>query len=143
MPKKKVEFPSEKDDYEEVWDFRKIAIGVVIVIILLIGGYIAKRLILGESLNPSDMIPKMSSFNKVLGTSTDVAKPVNVSFSLPTQDAVQQQVKQIQQQVTHLNIQEIASSSPEVKQILQQIQSLPNQTSDQAKQMCYRLCNNL
>lgn len=142
MPKKKAEFPRADDEYEEIWDIRKIAIGILVIILLLFGGLIVKRLILGESIAPSSFIPKIPSFKNVLGTSTS-PQPVNVSFSLPTQQNVQQQIHTIQQQVTHLNVAQIASSSPQVRQIIQQIENLPNATSDQAKQACYRLCDNL
>lgn len=146
MARKKAEFPSEEDEFEEVWDFRKIGIGIVLVILLLVGGYIAKRLILGQSIAPAAMVPKIPSLQTVLGKSTQSdtnPKPVNVSFSLPTQQDVQQKVAQIQQQVTHLNVADVASSSPQIQAVLQQIQNLPGASTNQVKQECYRLCDQL
>src|SRR6185312_3377779 len=144
MARKKTEFPSEEDELEEVWDFRKIGIGIVILVILLLGGYIAKRLILGQSISPQAMVPKIPSLQTVLGKSTqntNNAQPVNVSFSLPTQQDVQQKMNQIQQQVTHLNVADVASSSPQIQAVLQQIQNLPGASTNQVKQECYRICD--
>lgn len=142
MPKKKAEFQSEEQE-EYVWDFRKIGIGIVVLLLLIFGGLVAKRLIMGQSVAPESFIPHVS-LPSVKGASTDPADtPATQTFSLPTQQDVQQQVQQIQQQITHLDVQEIASSSPQVQQVLQQIQNLPKQSSDQVKQACYRLCDGL
>lgn len=144
MPRKKVEFPEDEKEekYEEVWDFRKIIAGVVILILLLFGGFVAKRMLLHESVSPSSFIPKMPS---VKGLSTFNAPDTvsHVKITLPSQQDVQNQVQTIQQQVTHLNVAEIASSSPQVQQILKQIENLPSGPEGQVKEACMRLCNNL
>lgn len=152
MPRKKIiEFPEDEKeekkgkDYEEVWDIKKIAIGVIVLVLLIVGGLVLKRIIFHESLSPSSFIPKVS-FPSVKGISTnpnDQTQITHLRISLPSQQDVQNQIQNIQQQVTHLNVAEIASSSPEVQAVLKQIENIPNQGTNQAKDACIRLCNNL
>lgn len=143
MPKKKVEFPNE-EEYEEVWDFRKVAIGVVILILLFVAGFIAKRIIMGESLDPATFIPKIPSVKGIfISTVPGDQTTSHMPISLPSQKDVTQKVQEIRQQVANLNIAEIASSSPQVQQVLKQLQQLPSYPADQAKQACMRVCNQL
>lgn len=144
MLRKKIEFPEDEKEekYEEVWDFRKIAIGVVILLLLITGAVFAKKLYFHESLAPSSFIPKLPSVAGV-ATGPDTAKANHVKITLPSQQDVQNQIQKIRAQVSNLNVAEIASSSPQVQQVLQQIQNLPNAGTSQVKDACIRLCNNL
>ena len=146
MPKKKPSFAEEEPEeekYEEVWDYRKIAAGVLILILLIFGGLVAKRLILHESIAPASFIPKLPSVKGVSTGPSDQTKVSHVTIKLPSPQDVQNQIQTIQNQVTHLNVAEIASSSPQVQQILQQIENLPSGPENQVKDACQRLCNNL
>lgn len=153
MPRKKTEFAQEKDlpagkageKYDEVWDIKKITIGVIVLFLLLAGGVFAKKLYFHESLAPESFIPKIT-FPDVKGVASnpdEITKVTHVKISLPSQGEVQSEIHNIQNQVTHLNLQEIATSSPQVQQVLKQIQDLPKEGGDQVKDACYRLCNNL
>ena len=146
MPRKKssfVEEESNEEKYEEVWDYRKIAAGVIILILLLFGGLIVKRLILHQSIAPASFLPKLPSVKGVATGPADQTKVSHVTIKLPSPQDVQNQIQTIQNQVTHLNVAEIASSSPQVQQILQQIENIPSGSTNQVKDACVRLCNNL
>ena len=147
MPKKKIEFPEDEKEekFEDVWDIRKVLVGLVVLVLLIFGGLVAKRILLHESIAPETFIPHIS-LPSVLGTNTgptDSTQVSHIKISLPNQEQVQNQIQTIQQQVTHMNVQEIATSSPQVQQILKQIQDLPGQGTSQVKDACVRLCNNL
>lgn len=144
MPRKKIEFPEDEKEekYEEVWDFRKITAGVLILILLIFAGVIGKRILFHESLAPSSFIPHLPSV-KGLSTFNAPDQVSHVKITLPNQQDVQGEIHTIQQQVTHLNVADIASSSPQVQQILQQIQDIPAGPEGQVKDACMRLCNNL
>lgn len=145
MPKKKQEFPQESEEkYEEVWDVGKIIAGGVILIVLIIAGIIGKRILFHESLAPSSFIPRIS-MPSVKGLSTFNAPEGGSSnnFVLPSSQTVQNQIQTIQQQVTHLNVAQLASSSPQVQDILKQIEQIPSGPEGQVKAACMRLCNNL
>lgn len=144
MPRKKPEFAEEKEEkYEEVWDIRKIIIGVVVLLLLIVGGVFAKKLYFHESLSPSSFIPKMPSVKGLSTFNAPADQVSHVKITLPSQQDVQNQIQTIQQQVTHLNVAEIASSSPQVQNIIKQIENLPSGPESQVKDACMRLCNNL
>lgn len=143
MPKKKPEFSSEEEEkFEEVWDPRKIIGGILVLALLILSAVVVKRIIFHESLDPMSFVPQ---FPQVKGIATFNA-PENsshVKISLPNQQEVQSQIQNIQEQVTHLDLKEVASSSPEVQKIIKQIQQIPAGSVNQVKDMCVRLCNNL
>ena len=142
MPRKKVAFPedAQEEKYEEVWDIRKIIAGVVILLLLIAGGIAAKELILGEKLHvPTVSLPSV----KGIQTFNAPDQVSHVKITLPSQQDVQNQIKNIQEQVGNINVAEIASSSPQVQQVLKQIENLPSGPESQVKDACMRLCNNL
>lgn len=49
-------------------------------------------------------------------------------------------LQSLKDQVSLLQVREIASSSPQIQQILKQLQSLPN---DKLKEMCIQMCGRL
>jgi hypothetical protein len=87
-------------------------------------------------------VPQMPSVKGIATfNAPDVAS--HVKITLPSQGDVQNQIQTIQQQVTHLDVAEVASSSPQVQQIIKQLQQIPAGSVNQVKDMCVRLCNNL
>lgn len=144
MPKKKIKFAEDPEEEElvEVWDFRKIIIGIVVIGILIFGGIVAKRILLHESLQPSSFVPQLPNVKGV----TTYFQPQNSShtkISLPSQEDVQNTIKDLQQQVTHLDVNDIATASPQVQQVLKQLQALPAGPVGQVKEACMRLCSQL
>jgi len=148
MPKKKPEFPEDlprgkagekEEKYEEVWDLRKVVAGVIILLVLIASGVVGLRLYLHQSIAPSSFIPK---FSAVKGENTGPTS-APITISLPSAQDVQQQIQNVQQQVTHLNVADIASTSPQVQDILKQIENIPAGPENQVKDACVRLCNNL
>ena len=145
MPaKKKVKFAEDPEEEEvvEVWDFRKIAIGIVFLLFLIFLGVVIKRILFHESLEPASFVPKPPTMESI----ASYFKPKDDNhkkFSIPTQQDVQNQIQQIQQQVTHLNVNDVATASPQVQKLLKQIQEIPAGPVGQVKQACVRLCNNL
>ncbi|HEX7041713.1 MAG TPA: hypothetical protein VF189_00545, partial [Patescibacteria group bacterium] len=143
MPKRKVKFaedPEEEEEVEEVWDFKKIAIGIIVIILLIFGGIVAKRVLMHESLDPMSFLPQFPSV-KGISTYFSPQSGSHTKISLPSQADVQNQIQEIQQQVTHLNVNDIATASPQVKNLIKQIQDLPSGPVGQVKEACMRLCN--
>lgn len=119
---------------ELVWDKKKLAIAAIILVAFIAAAVYVKRFVLSNSKGPTSTI-------SVKGISTE-ASP-NHSFSLPTQENVQEKIQQVKDQITHLSVQDIATSSPQIQQVLQQLQSLPSYPASQAKNVCIQLCNKL
>ena len=137
MAKRKAEFPSE--DYEESWDKKKIAIALTILVFLLAGAFLFKKYLLPKAENLAGLQAVTSS--QVQGVSTQ--NPLPQKISLPSKEDIQNQIQTLKTEAQNLNLEQIASSSPQVQQIIQQLQSLPQQPVNQAKDACIRLCNNL
>lgn len=124
--------PKQLSLEEETWDKPKIAIALIVVILLVVVGIIAKNIYF-----PSK--PSATKMERVNGISTE-----NLShFSLPSADDVNAKIQSIQAQVTHVKVSDIASSSPQIQQIILEIQSLPQLPGTLAKQACLQLCSKL
>ena len=119
---------------EEVWDKKRVVIGFFVLVILVIGIVVVKNVYF-----PNFHLPGSS----VLGVQTqrETIKPVH--FSLPSTDGVEQKIQDIQEQAKHINVSDMASSSPQVQAILKQLQDLPNLPKNVAKQACIDLCSKL
>lgn len=133
MPRKKkiTDDEEELDQEEELeWDKKKIAIALIILIILIAGLVFSRPFIFGES-------KSVSTQKSVQGITTQ-----NTSL-LPSEENVKKQINAVQDKISKLSVKDIASSSPQVQQILHELQSLPKSPGDTIKQACVKLCNGL
>ncbi len=139
MPRKKVLDEPEEEAFE--WDKSRIIIFFAIVGALLVGGLLFKHFFLDTQISPSQL---SSSQHSVQGASSP---PQDSSSQLPTVQGIrqgaQQEIQTLQKQASQISVQDIASSSPQVQQVLKQLQQLPNLPGNVAKQTCMNLCNNL
>lgn len=119
---------------EEVWDKKRVAVGLSIFILLVAGFIFAKNYFFPKS----NIIPAKQMNVKGIQTEKTFS-----SISLPSVDDVTAKIQKIQDQVTHVNVGEIASSSPQVQQVIKEIQNLPNLPKSIAKQACENLCSKL
>jgi len=132
MPRKKV---LEEEHEEKVeWDKPRIMSFFIVLGLLVVGGLLGKHFFLDVQTNSS---PQQS----VQGISTQA------DASLPTVQSVQrgvtEQLANLQQQASQISVKDIASSSPQVQQVLLQLQKLPQLPGDIAKQACVQLCGKL
>ncbi len=125
MPQNKKEKKPEID-----WDKKKIflfAVGLVVLLIVLVN---AKSMILGETYKPA---PK---------TKVDLPQVKGIS----TQDIsnnVRKTIEDLQTQANNLDVVEVASSSPQVQKILNDLKSLQNLPKNEIKNVCDNICNKL
>lgn len=122
---------------KETWSRKRIAIGVVLLVVL--GGlflYAAKSY--GLFANSSQGPGKVVS-----GISTKKDKPERKKATIPSKTDVEEGLESIKQDIQTLSLEEIASSSPQVQKVLQDIQSLQNLPQNQVKQACENICKNL
>jgi hypothetical protein len=113
------------------WNKKKIIIAFFLLAILIIGGYFLKTRILGES------SPQVKESVKGATIEEITSKPepkVNV------QEIVREKINNIRQEVSGLNILEVASSSPQVQKILNDIKSLEQYPANQIKEICKKVC---
>lgn len=101
---------------------------VFIIIILGLLGYSAKTFLLGGN--------KLNLFGKsVKGISTQKQETAS--------NILQQKLADIQQQVSKLNIADIASASPQVQKLIKDLNALKDYPSNQAKDICQKICSGL
>lgn len=137
-------------DKQETWDKKKIVIFITVVAILVVIGFYAKTKYFGNSQKQS-FVPFKSS-QEVAGEniesndSEDSSTNSKDSFS-SIQDNIknnaQQKLESIKQQIANLNALEVATSSPQVQKIINDLKSLEQYPSNQAKEMCQKICSSL
>lgn len=117
---------------DEEWDKKKIAAALVALLALLgTGAYYANMHIFKQS------TPTVASIKKdVAGAET------NIKFSLPKEE-LQNKLEDIKDQVTNINVLEIASSSPQIQKVLNDIKALESYPRNQAKEMCKKICDGI
>lgn len=117
------------------WNKKKILVAIALIILLVIGGYFFKTKILGSeasSLNQPGSVKGSSSVQENDNGNDD--KGFNIK------ETVKEKINNLKQQVSGLDIVEIASSSPQVKKILNDIKSLEQYPVNQARDMCKKIC---
>lgn len=137
----------------EAWDKKKIMIAVIILLAIIGIGYKAKVLVLGK--NQSNSAQTFSKSSAVAGANTEDQSDSSNDTQIPSfsfspqtmqttiQSSAQEKLNDIKKQVADINIQDIASSSPQVQKVINDLKSLENYPRDQAKQMCENICKNL
>ena len=70
-------------------------------------------------------------------TETNVPQP-NLGANL--QETVKEKINDLKQEVSGLNIMEIASSSPQMQKVLNDIKDLQQYPTNQVKELCRKIC---
>lgn len=135
----KTEFPGES------WNVKRIGIATVIFAILIFALFYGINIFTLDNKSLFER-PKPNSFGKVQGAATAEPSP-SASVSLPSaQDVargVESKFNDIRNEITKLNVQDIASSSPQVQKIINDIKTLPDYPKNQAKDICQKICGGL
>ncbi len=138
---------------EETWNIKKIIIGIAAIGTVVGGGLAAKNYFYDQS-NPKQdtgQIIKQDT-QGVLGESDTQEKESNYSkerqqVSLPSvqnvKETVEQRIETIRQQIVNLSPSDVASSSPQVQRIIQDLRNLQQYPTNQAREMCENLCKSL
>jgi uncharacterized membrane protein len=115
---------------KETWDKKKIFLAVFLLIVLVTGAYYLKKEFLT---NPSEQ-------TKLVEGASTVANSIESGPKINIQDAVQQKIDSIKQEVSGLNLMEVASSSPQVQKVLNDIKDLQQYPTNQIKDLCRKIC---
>lgn len=142
----------EGEIIEEAWSIPKIIIGVAVTVGVAAGGYGVKHYYFDKQpaqniTRPSVSTQFVESASTDQNSNQDTSTGQTSSYSLPSVKSIQtdisQKIKTLTQQVSSLNAAEIASSSPQVQKVLNDIKSLEQYPSNQAKDMCEQICSKL
>jgi ABC-type transport system involved in cytochrome bd biosynthesis fused ATPase/permease subunit len=113
----------------ESWNKKKIIITAIILALLIAGGFYLRIRILGQ--NSSQMA------ESVKGAATQEVSVQDIKEGV--QEAVKEKIDNLKAQVSNLNVSEIASSSPQVQKIINDIKSLGQYPANQAKEFCKQI----
>lgn len=132
----------ESAPIQESWNKKRIILFLFIILILLAIGFAIKNFVLKSNVPLNDALVKSAGLVK--GTSTEEQNPnKEEKNSLPVQSIIEDRINEIRKEVNTLNVSDVASSSPQVQKVLNDLKSLENYPKNQAKDICLNLCNNL
>lgn len=132
---------------EETWDKKKIFLGVLASVVLIGAGYGLKTFVLDKYISKGSV--KSTSIEREInsGTSKDESSSEQTN-SLPLssskiQGEVERKLETIKQEIRTLNVVELASSSPQIQKIINEIKTIEKYPANQAKEMCENICKSL
>lgn len=122
---------------ESTWDKKKIAVTLIILVLVLVTG----------GMYVSDKVTAKLEGIKGAQIQNQTQRPLNeipnTTFSFPSKENFTGRLDSIKKDIENINIQEIASSSPQIQKVLKDIQSIQQYPGNQAKEMCYNICRGL
>ncbi len=128
----KSEFPQEQ------WNKKRLVFAILIILFLVVAGMSLKSYLLGLE------FPQNSSVNKnVKGTSTSAAPTITLPTANDVSQGVGRSINNIKKEIEKINVQDLATSSPQIKKVLDDIRALPSVPGQKAKDVCLNLCNGL
>lgn len=138
----------EEQEYEEYWDRKKVLTGVFLFVI--VGGlvYYYRPLILGQTMQAfTSQVEKLTSkpTKQVAGVETMRSTPNGPSTPkiLPNAQDLQKKIEELTKQVKSLSVSDVASSSPQVQKVLDDLKSLESLPSTKAREACENICRKL
>jgi len=136
LPQKSPTISLNMEELEEdkSWDFRKI---LAVLILLIVLGFGFKFFVLN---NGSKLLNIKSV--AVQGAKTSVS-PNNTQVSDSLKKGVESKINDLVKEVNQINVVEVATSTPAVQKVLNDIKSIQNLPQSQAKEQCLKICNGL
>lgn len=126
----------DKKKEESVWDKKRIILFSILVFLAIIGAYYVKTLFL------PDTASKDLSSNSVLKESVKGASTSeNSSGSL--KQGIQNQINSIKSEAENINVVDIATSSPQVQKVINDLKVLQNYPTNSLKGVCEKVCSGL
>lgn len=123
----KTKIRSSKEDEPE-WDRKKVLIAFAVILFLIYAFLSTKDFFVTQDAD-------------VKGIS-DVAEKQSSKASEATQRA-RDRIDQIKENVNNLNVLDVATSSPQIQKVINDIKALESLPRDQAKSACEKICSGL
>ena len=124
-----------KQPQQEVWDFKKIAIFLLILAVL------------GGALFFGFRNQRVLSEGEVRGTTEATEQKEVPKIEFPTltnfQDTFDEKFNEIREDAENIDVVEVASSSPQIQKFLNDFKNLQNYPRNQAKEACFNACSNI
>ena len=120
---------------EGSWNKKRIFAALFLLIALIVLGYFLKTKVLSEKSSPTDSSKAVKGI-----TNTKEKNKEQEGLNINVQKVVKEKIESLKQDVKGLNIIEIASSSPQIQKIINDIKSLEQYPTNQAKEICRQIC---
>ena len=120
---------------EGSWNKKRIFAALFLLIALIVLGYFLKTKVLSEKSSPTDSSKAVKGI-----TNTKEKNKEQEGLNINVQKVVKEKIESLKQDVKGLNIIEIASSSPQIQKIINDIKSLEQYPVNQAKEICRQIC---
>lgn len=127
------ELKEEKENV--VWDKKKIIVFSIIVVLLIGIGFEIKTLMLGQdySISPQKSTP----------LKTQVQGVENKDLSVDIKQGIQESINNLKTEAQNIDLQEVATSSPQVQKVINDLKSLQDLPKTQIKSACEKICGSL
>jgi uncharacterized protein involved in exopolysaccharide biosynthesis len=112
---------------KETWNKKRVFLGIFLLSLLIIGG--------GYLFRDKIFISSSRQLKSVEGASTST-----VDTAANVQETVKEKIDNLKQEVSGLNLMEVASSSSQVQKILNDIKALQQYPANQIKDLCRKIC---
>jgi gas vesicle protein len=118
---------------QEQWDKKKILLFLIAAVALIGIGFEARTAFLGES----STAPAKTSLTKtdIKGISTQVVPDIKKN--------VQDQLNNLKSEAQSVDLVEIASSSPQVQKVINDLKAIQDYPKNQLKATCEQICSGL
>lgn len=140
----------ETNFIQESWNIKRIALALTILFVLGSIIYGAKVFVLdknkiSQKKTSNDVAGISIQKEQVSGESEDKIelKSMFPSSAKELQVNIQQKLDAVKEEVNNLNAQDIASTSPQVQKVLNDIKNLEQYPKNQVKETCQKICDGL
>lgn len=120
---------------EKVWDTKKVGIFILILAFAAIGLFYGFK------------DQRFKSAEDVRGVQTEEENLQESRVEPPTFDGLQttfqEKINEIKEDTESIDIAEVASSSPQIQKVINDIKNLQNYPRSQAKEACFNICEGL
>lgn len=130
----------EQNKKEEAieWDKKKILIFLFTVFILIVLGYELKTIILGEDYSEN------KSLSKAFNQNVKGIEAQKIPLKSPSiKENIQNEINNLKTEAQNINLVDIASSSPQVQKVINDLKALQNYPSSRLKETCEKICSGL
>ncbi len=117
---------------EESWNKKRILIALLALV--AVGGVLyAFRGSIFSQILPHNNKKEIPSSQSVL----------SIKSGSNVQDVLEKQIESLKKEAGNININEIASSSPQIQNLINDFKALQNLPKDKTKEACYNICKGL
>jgi predicted PurR-regulated permease PerM len=120
---------------EEKWNKKRLFLAGLTLLIIFSGLLGVKFFVLDKIQKPGNQLVKSTSVK-----GANIVNPINTSN---IKNTIQDQVNSLQQEASGINIAEIASSSPQVQKVLNDLKTLQTLPKNEVKDFCQKVCSGL